>query len=108
MGPSHKDDAAHCAECAKLGHTGEHASHQASSEKRQAGHDHGPGHDHGHHPVPGGVEERFDVAVHVSEALMKAGAGQKDVTLKLVAVDAEGREVPPDAVRLDGVELEVE
>ncbi len=108
MGPSSNDEAAHCPECAKLGHTHDHAAHQAPGEKKHAGHDHGDEPGHGHHPAPGGVEERFDVAVHVSEALMKAGAGQKDVTLKLVAVDAEGREVPADAVRLDGVELEVE
>jgi hypothetical protein len=108
MGPSRKEEAAHCPKCAELGHPGEHASHQASGEKKHAGHEHGQEPGHGHHPAPVGVEERFDVAVHVSDALIRAGAGQKDITLKLVAVDAEGNELSPDVVRLDGVDLEVE
>lgn len=54
------------------------------------------------------MEERFDVALHVSDALLKAAAEEKEVTLKLVAVDSDGNEVPSEKVLLDEIELEVE
>jgi len=97
MGPSPKDDPAHCPECARLGHTDDHERHHAH-------HEHGHGHDHG----TGLVQERFDVALHVSDALLKAAVEEKEVTLKLVAVDSDRNEVPAEKVLLDEIELEVE
>lgn len=94
---SRKNDAAHCPECAHLGHTREHTHHHAHHD-----------HDHGHHQGPHLVEERFDVELHLSDTLLKAIAEEAEVTLRLVAVDSDGNDVPAEKIRLDEIELEVE
>lgn len=96
-GPAHGDNAAHCPECARLGHTRGHAHHHTAAA-----------HATGHHHPPAMVEERFDVALDISGALLHALGGEQETTLKLVAVNSDGNEVPAEKVLIDEVELAVE
>ena len=96
----------HCAECVRLGHEREHGKHATA---RHGGHDHAPGQGTPHSPpAPHGgpaVRERFDVELDISEALGKAAGDEEEVTLKLVAVDAEGNEVSAEDIVLEEIEL---
>ena len=92
-GPAQNVDAAHCPECAALGHDRDHAHHA------------------GHHDHEGPVRdsrEQFDVALDVSEALVRIGRDAKEFRLKVVAVDFDGNEVPAANVLVDEIELVVE
>lgn len=96
-----------CPECARLGHTREHPHHHggeaAASEPK---HGHGHGHHH-HHGGEGFVEERFDVELQLADDALRALAGEKEATLRLVAVDSDGNDLPAEKVLLDEVELAV-
>jgi tyrosinase len=95
-----------------------HPDHDHGAEKTTAGHDeggddHAQAHRHGHHThhhhAPAtGVEERFDVELPLAGALLDRLTSGKEPTLRLVAVDAEGRDVPADRVNIDAIELSVE
>jgi len=87
-------DALHCPECARLGHTDEHAHHA------QHVHDHGGEH--------GGVQERFDVELDVTDAVRNARREAEEIGLKLVAVDANGEPVQAEDVLLEGIEVVVD
>jgi len=65
---------------------------------------------HGEHrpPAQPGVKERFDLELDLTQALRTAGAKRSEVTLKLVALDANGKEVPADRVLLEEIVLELE
>jgi hypothetical protein len=52
--------------------------------------------------------ERFDVELDLSANLREAAADDDEVSLKLVAVDADGNEVPADEFRVDDIELAIE
>jgi tyrosinase len=99
----------HCAECAALGHTGEHAHHHAAGGHEAGEHEHDAGHRHGAspHPMTHGGEERFDVELDLSESLRNV-EGDDEVAIKLVAVDSDGNEVPAEKVQVDEIELVVE
>lgn len=105
-------NAAHCAECAALGHTGDHAHHRAGEVHEDGGHDHGDGHDHGGHgaplPAPAGIDERFDVELDISRALRELETDDEEVAIKLVAVDSDGNEVPAEKVNVDEIELVID
>jgi hypothetical protein len=91
--------ATHCAECALLGHTREHDSH---------GHDHAD-HGHGHQgEAASEAQERFDVEFDLTGALRKISPDDQEVSLKLVAVDADGNEIPADETRIDEIEFAVD
>lgn len=92
-GPAREVDAAHCPECAALGHDRDHAQHAVH-------HDHG---DHMHDS-----RERFDIALDVSDALVRIGRDAKEFRLKLVALDFDGNPVPADKVLVDEIELVVD
>jgi len=83
-----------CEECAKLGHTLEHAAHARH------------GHDDHDHPAPV-ADERFDLAMDITAALLKTNA-DNEVALKLVVVDVDGNEVPADRIEIEGFEIEIE
>jgi len=112
-------DAAHCVECARLGHTHDHAAHAAQPAPHDHDHDHGhddhdhddgPAHDHDHGSGghgPASADERFDVELDLSAAL-RAVEGDEDVTIKLVAVDVDGNEVPAEGVFVDEIVLDVD
>lgn len=115
-GGAHSGDAAHCPECARLGHTHAHApaagAHHGPAG-HAGGHDHG-GHGHGGHDHDGGHGasaapdgERFDLALDLTEALRRTPQGA-DVALRLVAVDGDGNEVPAEALELEEIVLEIE
>jgi tyrosinase len=86
-------DAHHCEECARLGHTKDHAQHQEHNSEH-------PGGPHEHSER----EERFDIELDLTEALAQTEEDAEELTLKLVAVDANGDEVKEE-VRLDDIEL---
>jgi hypothetical protein len=103
-------DAAHCPECARLGHVHDHAAHASAP----AGHDHADhdhdehddaDHDHGH--ATPSTDERFDVEFDLGTAL-RAIEGDEDVTIKLVAVDVDGNEVAVDDFLVDEIALDVD
>jgi hypothetical protein len=80
-------------------------------------HDAGPGmhpaheghaHDTGDHGTQAPSGENFDIEVDITEAVRAAAADPKQVTLKLVAVDAAGNEVDPARIRLDEIEVIVD
>jgi len=52
--------------------------------------------------------EQFDVALDVSDALVRIGRDAKEFRLKVVAVDFDGNEVPAANVLVDEIELVVE
>jgi tyrosinase len=83
-----------CAECAKLGHTDNHAHHD---------HDH-----HDHHHIERPTNERFDVELDVSAALRNLKRDNEEVALKLVVADANGEEVSAADVGLEDIEIVVE
>jgi len=58
-------------------------------------------------PQPG-VRERFDLELDITAALDLQAAGDADVSLKLVAVDASGHEVPAEAAILEETVVEIE
>jgi len=98
----------HCAECAELGNTVEHAHHGGGGHEH-AGNAHDAGHGHGGHGLPGpmplGGEEHFDVELDLSDALRNLATDEEDVAIKLVAVDSDGNEVPAEKVQVDEIEL---
>jgi hypothetical protein len=97
----------HCAECALVGSTRDHSHHGGAVGAAHHGdHDHGD-HDHGHGPVAES-DERFDVELDLSANLRAVAADDDEVSLKLVAVDADGNEVPADEFRVDEIELAIE
>ena len=92
-GPSDRE----CAECARLGHTAEHAHHDHGDHK----------HDHDDHRQPA-VPERFDVELDMTAALHALDDDAKGVSLKIIAVDQDGNEIPADEVQVDDIEIVVE
>lgn len=106
-GSDAETETVHCRECAMLGHTGEHRHHE------NGGHEHG-GHEHGGHDDGAGrhganeSEERFDVEFDLSESLRNLAADDDEVSLKLIAVDADGNEVSAEEILFDEIELVVE
>jgi hypothetical protein len=102
----------HCAECALVGHTHEHAHHDrgvsTAPHGHDVGHDHGS-HDHGDGNGHGAVSnERFDVELDLSANLRALAAEDDEVALKLVAVDADGNEVSAENFNADEIELAIE
>jgi hypothetical protein len=65
---------------------------------------------HGGHRPPArtAVKERFDLELDITAALKLASAQGSEVTLKLVAVDANGDEVPADQAIIEEVVIEIE
>lgn len=66
---------------------------------------------HGDVPRPAqqaGVKERFDLELNITDALRSRKPDGDAVRLKLVAVDANGNEVPAEKLILEGVSVEVE
>lgn len=102
-------DASHCPECALVGHTREHDHHRPRHGNGN-GHDHDHDHGHGHGGSAGGhgAGERMDVQLDLSSALRRVADDEEEVTLKLVAVDADGNDVTADEFRFDEIELVVE
>jgi len=106
-------DAAHCRDCALLGHIREHDHHVhgGAGHEHGGGHEHAGGHEHGgtHGATRlGAAPERFDVEFDLTGALRKLAPEDEEVTLKLVAVDADGNEVAADEMRIDEIELAVD
>ena len=67
--------------------------------------------DHGEISRPAaqpGIQERFDLEMDITSALNRQSAGSADVSLKLVAVDASGHEVPPEKLILEETVIEIE
>lgn len=66
--------------------------------------------EHGEHrpPPQPGVKERFDLEIDITRAVREASAKSEELTLKLVAVDADGKEVPAERALLEQIELAVE
>lgn len=96
----------HCAECALVGNTREHGHHGAAAgATSHASHDHGDNHDHGGGTVS---NERFDVELDLSANLREVAADDDEVSLKLVAVDADGNEVSAEEFRVDEIELAID
>jgi tyrosinase len=89
-----------CPECAKLGHTHDHAQH---AQLEHAQHDHAQ---HAHPPQTG--DERFDVELDLTAALQGLERDSEEVTLKLIAVDMNGDQVAASTVRVEEIELVVE
>jgi hypothetical protein len=54
------------------------------------------------------VRERFDLEVDITRALNDQAGDSENAALKLVAVDASGREVEADRLILEEVVVEVE
>ena len=99
-----------------LGHAGEKPvdhCEQCRKHMRDAddgGHDNEPlhaGHEHGHQPRSDSVE-RFDVELDLTAALSKLDRETDDVSLKLVAVNADGDKLAADEVNVDGIEIVVD
>jgi hypothetical protein len=59
-------------------------------------------------PVQAGVKERFDLELDITKALKLASAQGSELTLKLVAVDANGHEVSADQAILEEIVIEIE
>jgi tyrosinase len=79
-----------------------HAQHGDAS--KAAGDEHGE-----HRPPPQpGAKERFDLEIDITRAVREASAKSEELTLKLVAVDANGKEVPTDRALLEQIELTLE
>lgn len=96
-------DAVHCLECARLGHTRDHARHVEHAHVHPAEHE---GHEHGAPKIE--AEERFDLELDVTEALRNVEAETEEIPIKLVAVDGSGDQVDAEDVLLEDVELDVE
>jgi hypothetical protein len=78
------------------------AGAHAAAASPTAGHDH-----HAPRPAPQpGVKERFDLELDITKFLDDSSTD--DVSLKLVAVDGSGNEVPADQLILEEVVIEVE
>jgi hypothetical protein len=84
--PAAGSDADQCAECARLGHTHEHAAHVTTMSDTPA--------------------ERFDLELDITTALLRADHDSEDVPLKLVAVDQDGNPVKEADLALDSITLE--
>ena len=93
----------HCAECALAGNTRQHGHHGAAAGATS--HGHADDHDHGGGAVS---NERFDVELDLSANLRDVAADDDEVSLKLVAVDADGNEVSADEFRVDEIELAID
>ena len=52
--------------------------------------------------------ERFDLELDISRALVEQGAHGEEVSMKLVPVGVDGQAVSPDTVNLDGIEILVD
>lgn len=100
-----------------LGHGGGTAVEDCEECHKQSGgdgghdHDHDPmhaGHDHGGHQPRASEGERFDVELDLTAALAALDRESEDVTLKLVAVNADGDKLGADQVNLDGIEIVVD
>lgn len=66
---------------------------------------------HGEVPRPApqaGVKERFDLELNITKALQGQGTESEEVSLKLVAVDSAGNEVPANKLILEEIALEFE
>jgi hypothetical protein len=109
-------DAAHCPECAVLGHTHDHAhaaqlapnEHDHDHRHDDHDHDHDDDHDHGSGGQgPDATGERFDVELDLAGDL-RAVEADEEVTIELVAVDVDGNEVPAERVLVDEIELDVD
>ena len=99
-GGARKVDAAHCPECAALGHDNDHALHAGGHD--HAAHDHAA-HDHGDRGH--GSPERLELALDVSDALRRIGPDTKEFRLKVIAVDFDGNDVPAANMLVDEIEL---
>jgi hypothetical protein len=67
-----------------------------------------PGVHAGHGDTPPGVKERFDLELEITSAHNAQGADASSVSLKLVAVDAAGNEVPAEKLILEEIAIEFE
>jgi hypothetical protein len=92
-----------------FGH-GSRDPHGAKSPAATAG-EHGG---HGGHedvprpPVPPGIQERFDLEMDITAALNRQSPDAADMTLKLVALNAAGNEVPAERLILEETVVEIE
>ena len=59
-------------------------------------------------PLQPGVKERFDLELNITRALRAQKADAPGVSLKLVAVDVAGNEVPAEKLILEEIVLEFE
>jgi hypothetical protein len=77
-------------------------------------HGHKPASEHGGHvdmprPAPQpGVKERFDLELNITKTLNAQKADAAEVSLKLVAVDVAGNEVPAEKMILEEIVIELE
>jgi hypothetical protein len=77
-------------------------------------HGHKPASEHGGHvdmPRPAlqpGVKERFDLELNITKTLNAQKADAAEVSLKLVAVDVAGNEVPAEKMILEEIVIELE
>jgi hypothetical protein len=69
---------------------------------------HGSGHDVPRPALQAGVMERFDLELNITNALRAQTRDATRVSLKLVAVDAEGNEVPAEKLILEETVIELE
>jgi hypothetical protein len=69
---------------------------------------HGSGHDVPRPPVQAGVQERFDLELNITNALRMQTRDSTRASLKLVAVDAEGNQVPAEKLILEEIIIELE
>jgi hypothetical protein len=58
-------------------------------------------------PQPG-VKERFDLELNITKTLNAQKADAAEVSLKLVAVDVAGNEVPTEKMILEEIVIELE
>ena len=88
--PGHSEgDAEHCQECARLGHHHDHEVHVHEDPR---------GGDVKH------MDERIDLELELAPALARADGDAEELTLRLVAVDVDGRplkDLPVGEVRLE-------
>jgi tyrosinase len=93
-------------------HGAEGHSHGPERHALPGGHSHGEGEHAGHShsaAADGDVAgERFDVEVDIAAALRRASTDGERISLKLVAVDASGNEVPAEKAAFDAIELAIE
>ena len=81
--------------------------HGAKSPAATAG-EHGGHEDVPRPPVQPGVQERFDLEMDITAALNRQSPDAADMTLKLVALDAAGNEVPAERLILEETVVEIE
>jgi hypothetical protein len=96
-------DATHCLECARLGHTRDHAGHVEHDHVHPAEHN-----DHEHGVLEVESEERFDLELDITGPLRNVEAETEEIPLKLVAVDGNGDQVEAEDVLLEEIELDID